>query len=79
MQKPYTNGKADYDSRSGYYSSVWMPYNMNFPSSTLYHVYTVSIFCAVRSASPPASAEPSMAPHPKSFMDVNILDLFIAS
>ena len=27
--------------------------------------------CAVRSTSPPASVEPSSAPHPKSYMEVN--------
>ncbi|KAL5544205.1 hypothetical protein UlMin_007989 [Ulmus minor] len=40
IQKPYTNGRTEYDSHS------------------------------VRSASPPAPAEPSVAPHPKSYMDI---------
>lgn len=40
-------------------------------------IYIMPISFAVRSASPPAPAEPSMAPHPKSFMDVSGLDLVI--
>ncbi|GAV63778.1 Pex14_N domain-containing protein [Cephalotus follicularis] len=40
LKQPYTNGKAEFDSRSA------------------------------RSSSPPASVEPSVAPHPKSYMDI---------
>ena len=36
-----------------------------------FQCFIIKIFCTVRSSSPPTSAEPSVAPHPKSYMDVS--------